>query len=259
MSTTVLMIDDDRALLRLVELNLTKEGYRFIAVEHGIAGVQALDRERPAVVLLDISMPKLDGWETCRLIREVSDVPIIILTGRDDEAEKARGLDLGADDYLTKPFGFVELQARIRAVLRRAALPPVAARQRREDIYRAGVVVMDVAAHTVTRRGVVVALTPQEFRVLQELFLHAGLVLTHRQLLSAVWGFAYSDATELLKPAISRLRQKVEDDPAHPRLIQTVHGVGYRLNPLPVAAEPRAAADEVAAASGGTGGSSGRQ
>jgi two-component system KDP operon response regulator KdpE len=238
MSATVLMIDDDRALLRLVELNLTKEGYRFVAVEHGIAGVQALDREQPAVVLLDISMPKLDGWETCRLIREVSDVPIIILTGRDDEADKARGLDLGADDYLTKPFGFVELQARLRAVLRRAALPAIESRRQRDGLYRAGALVMDVAAHTVTRSGVAIALTPQEFRVLEQLFLHAGLVLTHRQILSAVWGFAYSDATELLKPAISRLRQKVEDDPTRPQLIQTVHGVGYRLNPLPVITVP---------------------
>jgi DNA-binding response OmpR family regulator len=112
MSATILMIDDDPALLRLVELNLTQDGYTVITALHGIAGVQALERTRPAVVLLDISMPKLDGWDTCPLIREVSDVPLIMLTGRDDEADKARGLDLGADDYLTKPFGFVELRAR---------------------------------------------------------------------------------------------------------------------------------------------------
>ena len=229
MSATILMIDDDTALLRLAELSLTKEGYHFVSAEHGIAGVQALERVQPAVVLLDISMPKLDGWETCRLIREVSDVPVIMLTARDDEVDKARGLDLGADDYLTKPFGFVELKARIRAARRRAALPAVNARHRKEAVYRVGSLVVDVPAHTVTRRGVPVALTPTEFRLLEQLLDHAGLVLTHRQLLSAVWGFAYSDATELLKPTISRLRQKVEDDPAHPRLIQTVHGVGYRL------------------------------
>jgi DNA-binding response OmpR family regulator len=229
MKPTVLMIDDDTALLRLVEMSLTKEGYNFAAAEHGIAGVQALDRVQPAVVLLDISMPKLDGWETCRLIREVSDVPIIMLTGRDDEADKARGLDLGADDYLTKPFGFVELQARIRAVLRRAAMPAINARKRKDGNYRLGALVVDVPAHQVTLRGVPVALTPTEFRLLAELLDHAGLVLTHRQLLSAVWGFAYSDATDLLKPTISRLRQKVEEDPTHPSLIQTVHGVGYRL------------------------------
>jgi DNA-binding response OmpR family regulator len=229
MSDTILMIDDDKALLRLTELTLTKEGYTFVAAEHGIAGVQALERAQPSLILLDISMPKLDGWETCRLIREVSDVPIIMLTGRDDEADKARGLDLGADDYLTKPFSFVELQARVRAALRRAALPSTTARRRTEEVYRVGPLVVDVPAHTVTRRGEPVAVTPTEFRLLKHLLDHAGLVLTHRQLLSAVWGFEYGDATELLKPTISRLRQKVEDDPAHPRLIQTVHGVGYRL------------------------------
>jgi DNA-binding response OmpR family regulator len=228
MNATILMIDDDKALLRLTELNLAKEGYGFTAAEHGIAGVQALERVRPALILLDITMPKLNGWETCRLIREVSDVPIIMLTGRDDEADKARGLDLGADDYLTKPFSFVELQARIRAALRRAALPSTIAR-RQKDVYRIGPLVVNVPAHTVTRRGESVAITPTEFRLLKQLLDHAGLVLTHRQLLNAVWGFEYGDAVELLKPTISRLRQKVEDDPAQPRLIQTVHGVGYRL------------------------------
>ncbi|MHB8617990.1 MAG: response regulator [Chloroflexota bacterium] len=222
------MIDDDPALLRLTELSLSKEGYRFAGAEHGIAGVQALDRVRPAAVLLDISMPKLDGWETCRLIREVSDVPIIMLTGRDDEADKARGLDLGADDYLTKPFGFVELHARIRAVLRRAAMPAINARNK-DGIYRLGALLVDIPAHSVTRNGVPVPVTPTEFRLLEQLLDHAGLVLTHEQLLNGVWGCTYSDGTDLLKPAISRLRQKVENDPANPRLIQTVHGVGYRL------------------------------
>jgi two-component system response regulator VicR len=231
MSAMILMIDDDKALLRLTELNLTKEGYRFVGVEHGIAGVQALERAQPSLILLDLSMPKLDGWETCRLVREVSDVPIIMLTGRDDEANKARGLDLGADDYLTKPFGFVELRARIRAALRRAALPSTTVRHKAKSVYRVGALVVDVPAHVVTHRGEPVALTPTEFRLLQQLLDHMGLVLTHRQLLSAVWGFEYGDATELLKPTISRLRQKVEDIPAHPRLIQTVHGVGYRLSP----------------------------
>ncbi|MCL4543879.1 MAG: response regulator transcription factor [Chloroflexi bacterium] len=228
MSTTILMIDDDPALLRLTDLNLTKAGYRFVSAQHGIAGLQLLESEQPALVLLDISLPKLDGWETCRLIREVSDVPLIMLTAHDGELDKARGLDLGADDYLTKPFGFVELQARIRAALRRADAP-VAARSRRKMVYRAGALVVDVGAHTVTRHEQLIALTPIEFRLLQHLLEHAGLLLSHAQLLSAGWGFEYRDATELLKPTISRLRQKVEEDPVHPRLIQTVHGMGYRL------------------------------
>ena len=229
MNTTILMIDDDAALVRLAELSLVKEGYRLVSAHHGIAGLQALEREHPDLVLLDITMPKLDGWETCRLIREVSDVPIIVLTGRDAEADKARGLDLGADDYLTKPFGFVELQARIRAALRRAEMPRTKAQRKDDGHYRIGPLVVDVPAHSVTMRGKPVTLTPLEFRLLEHLLENSGLVLTHRQLLTAVWGFAYSDATELLKPTISRLRQKVEEDPSHPRLIQTVHGVGYRL------------------------------
>jgi DNA-binding response OmpR family regulator len=239
MSATVLMIDDDTALLRLAELSITKEGYDFVAADNGIAGLQALERVHPSVILLDVAMPKLDGWETCRLLREVTDVPVIMLTARDDEVDKARGLDLGADDYMTKPFGFVELLARIRAALRRAEMPRVQAKRGEESVYRAGTLALDGRAHTVTRRGRSVALTPLEFRLLEHLFESAGMVMTHRQLLTAVWGFAYAYDTDLLKPAISRLRQKVEEDPSHPRLIQTVHGVGYRLAvPTGAAAKP---------------------
>lgn len=229
MSSTILMIDDDAALLRLTELNLTKAGYCFVSAQHGIAGLQMLEQEHPSLVLLDVSMPKLDGWETCRLIREVSDVPIIMLTGRDEETDKARGLDLGADDYLTKPFGFVELQARIRAMLRRATMPSVNQQHRQKTRFHTGGLLVDIPSHHVTLYGKPMALTPTEFRLLEHMLKHAGMVLTHSQLLTAAWGFAYSEATELLKPTISRLRQKVEDDPSHPALIQTVHGVGYRL------------------------------
>ena len=230
MNTTILLIDDDVALLRLAELNLTKAGYHVVSAPHGITGLQMLETERPVLILLDISMPKLDGWETCRLIREVSDVPIIILTGRDDEIDKARGLDLGADDYLTKPFGFVELQARIRAALRRAEMPSVnRTSQQKTGIYQLSSLTVNVPMHTVTRGAVPIALTPTEFRLLEHLLRHANMVLSHHQLLSAVWGQEYSDAVELLKPTVSRLRQKIEEDAAHPSLIQTVHGVGYRL------------------------------
>ncbi len=239
MTESVLMIDDDTALLRLAELNLTKAGYRFVAAHHGIAGLQKLEHEQPSLVLLDISMPKLDGWETCRLIRQVSDVPIIMLTGRDEEAEKAWGLDLGADDYLTKPFGFVELQARIRAMLRRATMPSVKARQQQQSRFHSGGLIVDTSSHQVTLHGRPVLLTPTEFRLLEHLLKHAGTVLTHSQLLVAAWGFAYSEATDLLKPAISRLRQKIEEDPAHPTLIQTVHGIGYRLVLAPATMEIR--------------------
>lgn len=245
MNPTILMIDDDTALLRLSELNLSKAGYRFVSAQNGIAGIQSLESEQPSIILLDVSMPKLDGWETCRLIREVSDVPIIMLTARDDEMDKARGLDLGADDYLTKPFGFVELHARIRAMLRRADMPAMSHQKKQSLLYRCGSLVVDIAAHKVTRQGREIALTPTEFRLLEHMLAHAGLVLTHRQLLTAVWGFAYSDATELLKPTISRLRQKIEQNPARPDLIQTVHGVGYRFLLEEHTAPPHDISDEI--------------
>ncbi len=229
MNETVLMIDDDEALIRLVELNLTKATYRFVSARHGIEGLQKVQSEKPDVVLLDITMPKLDGWDTCRLIREVSDVPIIVVTGSDYEADKARGLDLGADDYVTKPFGMTELQARIRAAIRRAEMPSRSQGSEKQGQYRVGGLVVDIPAHSVMRGGEQIALTPTEFRLLEHLLIHAGLVLSHSQLLTAVWGFAYSDATELLKPTISRLRQKIEEDPSKPQIIETVHGVGYRL------------------------------
>ena len=238
MNATILMVDDDDALVRLTELNLTKAGYRFVSAKNGIVGLQMLESEKPALVLLDITMPKLNGWETCRLMREVSDVPIIVLTGSDDEVDKARGLDLGADDYVTKPYSLVELQARIRAVLRRAEMPSVSQRRAKQTTYRIGALVIDIPAHTVTRQGEPVALTPTEFRLLEHLLTHAGMVLSHSQLLTAVWGFAYSDATELLKPTISRLRQKIEEDPSKPEIIETVYGVGYRLT-LPTAVAER--------------------
>ena len=229
MPEVVLMIDDDESLVRLTELSLTQEGYAFTSAPNGIGGLQRVEQDRPSVILLDVSMPKLDGWETCRLLREVTDVPIIMLTARGEETDKARGLDAGADDYLTKPFGFVELTARIRAALRRADMPRRRTFQREDSVYRAGGLVVDVPAHSVTLRGQPVILTPIEFKILAQLFQHRGLVLTHRQLLTSVWGFAYADESDLLKPPISRLRQKIEDDPHHPQLIQTVHGVGYRL------------------------------
>ena len=227
LSTTILMVDDDAALVRLVELNLTQAGFRFVSALHGIAGLQQIEHEHPHLVLLDIAMPKLDGWETCRLMRQVSQVPIIMLTARDDDVDKAHGLDLGADDYLTKPFSFVELQARIRAALRRAEMPAVDAVRIRQ-VFHLDALTVDLAAHQVTREGTIIPLTPIEFRVLAHLLQHSGQVLTHQHLLVEVWGYGYEDATELLKPVISRLRQKIEPDPAHPLFIQTVHGVGYR-------------------------------
>lgn len=228
-TTTILMIDDDVALVRLTEINLTQTGYRFVSAAHGIEGLQLVRIEKPQLIILDITMPKLDGWETCRLLREITDIPIIILTARDSEADIARGLDLGADDYLKKPFSFVELQARIRAALRRMQSVQLPNDPARRGLFHVGDLTVDVDGHTVDRAGQKILLTPTEFRLLEYLLINAGIALTHYQLIEAGWGESYTEDTEILKPVISRLRQKIEEDPSKPKIITTIHGIGYRL------------------------------
>jgi len=229
MSTTILMIDDDAALVRLDEPRLTKEEYRFVSADHGIAGLQALSREHPDLILLDITMPKLDGWETCRLIREVSDAPIIVLTGRDAEADKARGLDLGADDYPAKPFSPPGLLSRIRTLLRRSLMAPPT---RKTRIVVDDDLTIDFSRHEVMVRGEKVVLRPTEYRLLYHLVSNAGRLLTHETLLSKVWGREYRDEAHYLRLYITYLRQKIEQDPAHPKYILTERGIGYRFKEL---------------------------
>jgi two-component system KDP operon response regulator KdpE len=170
-------------------------------------------------------LPDLDGFEVCRLVREFSSVPIIMLTARAEESDKVRGLNLGADDYLTKPFGAEELLARVKAVLRRARPTP----QPRHPTFQTGDLRVDFARHTVTVRGRPVKLSPTEFNLLQYLAIHAGQVLPHEDILKAVWGPEYRDETEYLRVYIRYLRQKIEDDPSHPSYILTEPGVGYML------------------------------
>lgn len=225
----ILLAEDEVALRDFVSRNLRARGFEVLEASNGLEAMAVWEREDPHLLILDIMMPRMDGLAVCQRVREHSAVPIIVLTALDAESDKVTALDLGADDYLTKPFGFVELQARIRAMLRRATMPSVDQKARQTTRFNTGGLVVDIPSHHVTLHGKPVSLTPTEFRLLEHLLKHSGMVLTHSQLLTAAWGFAYSDATELLKPAISRLRQKVEEDPSHPTLIQTVHGVGYRL------------------------------
>lgn len=221
---TILIIDDDKTLLRLLQEALTKAGFQVILASNGIDGLQELYARQPDLVLLDVMMPRMDGWETLTRLRQLSRVPVIMLTAKDAEADKVRGFGLGVDDYVTKPFSFAELTARAAAVLRRArATAPVSKNKR----FSSGDLVLDVDAHRVTKSGKLIELTPTEFRLLETLAEHAGRVLTHEQLLEQVWGYDAGEDTGYIKRYIWYLRQKLEDDPTNPQHILTERGFGY--------------------------------
>jgi len=224
--TKLLIIDDDQTLVNALRLYLSKEGYQVLTAANGLEGLQTLYNERPDIVLLDIMMPKLDGWEVCRRIREMSDVPVIMLTARDQENDRVMGLKMGADDYISKPFSLKELEARLEAVLRRTQAPtPVRGRLLYCDEY----LTIDADRWEVRRNGELVDLTPTELRLLLVLAENAGRVVSHQQLLEQVWGSEYVDETDYTKLFIWRLRQKIEPDPANPRYILTERGLGYRF------------------------------
>lgn len=219
----VLIIDDDQALLGLLKQALTQAGYAVLIANNGIDGLQQVYAQQPDLVVLDILMPRMDGWETCTRIREMSPVPIIILTARDDEADKVKGFQCGADDYVIKPFSFAELTARIDAVLRRSQ--PAHATKRR--LYTRDDLCVDLDGRRVIRKGKVIELTPTEFRLLSYLAENAGRVLSKEQLLNAVWGYGHQQQVGYVKRYIWYLRHKIEDDPLKPCFIRTVRGFGY--------------------------------
>lgn len=223
---TVLVIEDDPDIQRLVVLNLEKEGYATVTADDGLSGLREFFQRQPDLVILDIMLPRMDGWEVCRRIREVAEVPVLILSGRGQERDKVHGLNLGADDYLTKPFGSAELLARVAAALRRFR---TAAPTQEEDIYLDGRLRVDFSRHLVYVDGESVSLSPTEFRLLAYLVRNRGQVLTHDQILERVWG-EESESFDSVKQYISYLRQKLSDDPNDPQLILTVRGVGYRYN-----------------------------
>jgi DNA-binding response OmpR family regulator len=209
---------------RLLRLNLEKDEYRVTAVEDGIAGLEVAELEEPDLVLLDVMMPEMDGFTVLERVREFSDVPVILLTAKGEERDKVQGLDLGADDYLTKPFGPAELLARVRAALRR--------RQPGETSpasLSVGELTINLARRRVRRGDAEVRLTPTEYKLLYELATNAGKVMLHTDLLSRVWGPEYRDEVDYLWTYVRYLRNKLEPDPAHPRYILSEPGVGYYL------------------------------
>ena len=227
MGNKILVIDDEPAFLKLVDQVLTNQGYDVLKASNGQEGLRLLFDQRPDIVILDVVMPRMDGWQTCQRIREISDTPIIMLTGNQKaEEDIVRGLDCGADEYLFKPVGSRELVSRVRAVLRRVELPSSAS-VRREVVYADDFLTVDIAERKVTVQGERVRLTPREFRLFAFLVKQAGRILTHKQLLEKVWGWEYTDDLDYVRIYISHLRQKIEPDPALPRYIITEPGVGY--------------------------------
>jgi two-component system KDP operon response regulator KdpE len=224
----ILLVDDEPDVIESVQLGLTLQ-WREVEVIGAQRGEQALDvieKLRPDIVLLDIGLPDMDGFEVLREIRRFSDVPVVMLTARDDAMDKVKGLELGADDYVTKPFNHLELMARIRAVLRRHDMAPPATRA---PSFRSDDLEVDFAAHQVRIAGRPIDLTPTEYNLLYHLVRNAGHVLQHGTLLAKVWGREYVDETEYVRVYIRRLRDKLGDDPEHPRYIETVRRLGYRF------------------------------
>ena len=227
----VLVVDDEPQIRRALQSALTAHGYVVSVAEDGAAGLEAIASWAPEAVVLDLVMPGVDGYEVLRQTRTWSEVPIIVLSARGQEADKVAALDQGADDYLTKPFGMAELLARLRVVLRHAR---VGAPER----LTAGDVTIDMERHLVFRGDREVHLTPTEFDLLRVLATEAGKVLTHRQILERVWGRYAAENSQQLRVYINYLRRKLEDDPSHPRLIVTDPGVGYRLKADPPQSDP---------------------
>src|SRR2546430_7142445 len=227
--TTIVAADDDPQLLRLVTRNLQFEGYEVIPASNGQQALEEIEEQVPDLVLLDVIMPKMDGFAVCQRVREFSTVPIIIVTARGQDQDKVRGLDLGADDYLTKPFSVDELLARVRAVLRRAQFTANEHAHVLRTTITIGDLAVDYAQHLVTMAGQEVPLTPIEYRLLAYLAQNAGRVVTQDLLLDHVWGSEYLGESHMLQVNINRLRHKVESDPVHPRYILTKVGVGYFL------------------------------
>lgn len=226
--TMILTADDDPQLLRLVARNLQLEGYDVLTASDGKQALEQIEAHQPDLVLLDVMMPKMDGFSVCQRVREFSTVPIIIVTARGQDQDKIRGLDLGADDYLTKPFSVDELLARVRAVLRRThytANENAAAR----TTATFGELSIDFSQHLVTRAGKEVTLTPTEYRIISYLAQNAGRVVTQDLLLEHVWGSEYVGESHMLQVNVNRLRRKLEADPTHPRYILTKVGIGYLL------------------------------
>jgi DNA-binding response OmpR family regulator len=222
----ILVVDDEPRMIRFIRMNLELEGYQVVEASNGIDALDEVRKHMPDLVIMDVMMPKMDGFETLGLLREISTVPVILLTVRSDEEDRIHGLELGADDYITKPFSPRELVSRVNAVLRRAEWPSPSPRTVLKVDDRLSV---DFNRHQVIVDGERIDLRPTEYRLLSHLIQNAGWVVPHETLLAKVWGYEYRDETHYLRLYINYLRKKIEEDPANPVYILTERGVGYRF------------------------------
>ena len=222
--TRVLVVDDEIAILRFLKPALEANDYEMVSSGTVAEALRRIAADAPDIVLLDLGLPDGDGKQVIQRAREWSDLPIIVLSAREREAEKIEALDLGADDYVNKPFQVGELMARMRTALRHRML-----RQAQTPLLRVGGVEIDAVRHRVTRAGAEIKLTPKEFELLSFLARHAGRVLTHKQILTAVWGPAHIEDTQYLRVYVGQLRQKIEDKPDDPQIVLTEPGIGYRV------------------------------
>ncbi len=232
-SSKVLVVEDEPTLLETLEYNLTRHGYTTCTASDGPTALEIARREQPDLILLDIMLPGLDGFEVCRILRQETNVPILMLTARDDEVDKVVGLEVGADDYLTKPFSMRELIARVKAMLRRVRMTreemaaeeePVGA-----DKLTAGDLTVDLSRHEVTRGTEILNLKPKEYELLVFLIRNRGIVLSRDLILERVWGWEYSGGSRTVDVHVRWLRERIEPDPSYPNRIITVRGVGYRF------------------------------
>ena len=225
----ILVVDDESQIARVLRTGLKTHGYDVRVASDGVSALETFNDWRPDLVVTDLAMPNLDGLQLCRRLREVSQIPIIVLSVRGEEKTKVEALDAGADDYVTKPFGMDELLARVRAQMRRAMMPPLS--DVSSTVLEVGDFRIDLESRSVFVRGAEVHLTPKEYDLLVHFVRHAGKVLTHHTLLGAVWGGNYTEQGEYLRVFVGQLRKKIEQNPSSPRYILTEPWVGYRFNP----------------------------
>jgi two-component system KDP operon response regulator KdpE len=225
----ILVVDDESQLTRVLRTGLTAHGYEVRTAADGVEGLKQANDWRPDLIITDLAMPNMDGLDLCRKIRSVSQVPVIVLSAKGEEKIKVEALDLGADDFITKPFGIDELLARVRAALRRSSVR--SANETDKAQFEAGDFQVDLENHSVKVSGKEIRLTPKEFDLLVYFTKHPGKVLTHRTLLAAVWGGNYVEQNEYLRVFVGNLRKKIERDPASPKYILTEPWIGYRFDP----------------------------
>ena len=228
MNKKILIVDDEKSIVDILKFNLEKEGFDTLCAYDGLSGLELVRREGPDLMLLDVMLPGMDGFQVCQTLRgEGKSIPIIMITAREDETDKVLGLELGADDYITKPFSLREVMARVKTNMRRAANGYAPPAEDAGEVIRRGGILVDLARHTVFKNGEELELTQREYELIKYLAMHPGKILSRQELMSEVWQYDYYGDLRAVDVAIRRLREKLEDNPAEPVYVMTKRGVGY--------------------------------